>query len=398
MDINEGHVEGHEDLESVNGLEQVLACISVKVITKASGFQYARIEIKLDGVNVCTSSEEQEVKDYMKRRRALVSGKSAAQQDPVKLEDFHEEWQEISEQLVRIMKGKAVFRKEFERAGLIDGGDFSEYTIPPEADEIEASDCVISRASISNCGTQLNAIHKGLGYLVRTGQLKGYQFQINAVPVSVQCMIKKFQAFSQLIKLGEFTCPSGMLWASDPCYDQDPRLGTFLTGAQGTWCAYSTRQGQGSWGDRSASILIVREGEDPIDYLSGNQPEEWMPAGDCSVDSGQAGFFDQGSFQGSGGADPVFYEGCAEKTLNYLSAGVHRNGLGAVSSSGDGDGGYLIRAVKDRSGKLLASRIFFYEPSPQEDAFWKSKYAEKVQQVLDQSVDPRKKTHRSPIL
>lgn len=94
------------------------------------------------------------------------------------------------------------------------------------------------------------------------------------------------------------------------------------------------------------------------------------------VDSGQAGFFDQAKFElvASSGNNhrndtpehEDFYEACGEKTLGSESWGVV-NSMGAVSSSGYGDGGYPLYVRRDEDGKIVEARIVYISDQPDEE-------------------------------
>lgn len=231
------------------------------------------------------------------------------------------------------------------------------------------------RISASNAGFGLARIAKALQHLQNAGLLAGWSASFEGQPADLEQAGCALETKAHLVRLGTFECKSGKLWASDPCYEQDPDLGIHLDGAKGTWTAWSTRRGCGDWGDRCSCILIARDGADPIEWLAGAR-SPWEFAGHCSVDSGQAGFFDAESFKGEGGEDDDFYSGCAGATLGFAGAGAHPNGMGCASSSGDGDGGYSIEAAYE-NGQIAAARILFYEPTPEEGLAWKKELAKK---------------------
>lgn len=245
------------------------------------------------------------------------------------------------------------------------------------------------RISASNAAFGLARIAESLRHLQSAGLLAGWSASFECQPADLEQLGAAFESKAHLVSLGQFECKSGKLWASDPCYEQDPDLGAHLKGAKGSWSAWSTRRGCGDWGDRCSSILIVRDGDDPLEWLAGTR-SGWERAGHCSVDSGQAGFFDAKSFKGEGGEDEDFYRGCTGATLGFTGAGVHPNGMGCASSSGDGDGGYTIVAAYE-NGQISAARILFYEPTHEEEHAWKKALAEKEAAALGKAADPAPK-------
>lgn len=118
------------------------------------------------------------------------------------------------------------------------------------------------------------------------------------------------------------------------------------------------------WRGRIAYLHIRHESvrNEPIDPFSFVKNEEL----NVGVDSGQAGFFDLAKFE-LVAADKEhkdtpehedFYEACGEKTLGFESWGTVQ-GMGAVSSSGYGDGGYTLCERRNEAGELIEARIVY---------------------------------------
>ena len=183
--------------------------------------------------------------------------------------------------------------------------------------------------------------------------------------------------------VGYFTVESGKLRITDPCYDD----GTWCMGdvedvADGLWEGFVIMRQSGFGGLRPGELLAFN-----IEEVRRPTPEgmTWarMPF-EVGVDSGQAGIFDWGSFpHGARGEDGAynkdsFYDACCRVTLGeelhprvqarrvqklvFLhdrkpAAGtVH--GMGVVSQSGDGDGGYRCFVAR-KNGKVVAVKIPF---------------------------------------
>lgn len=242
----------------------------------------------------------------------------------------------------------------------------------------------VRRFGATNLEFDAMSIARRLDFLVKECKLAGYAFECCGAGIDFPLWGKSNEQAAQLVGLGSFDCPSGKLWVSDPCYAQDERLGVFLDGAAGRWDAYGMKKGQGGWGDRCSGVMAVRAGLDPLDFLCDGGA--WEEAGSASVDSGQAGFFDAaGSFDPkiSGGDDDAFYDACCGVTLGEIGFGAHPNGLGALSSSGDGDGCYPVLAAKGPGGDLLAVRILFYEQDLKETEAYRALAAQKAAMELD---------------
>ncbi len=144
----------------------------------------------------------------------------------------------------------------------------------------------------------------------------------------------------------------------DPCYDitddvtNYSELGKFLGG---TYDCYATISDEGAWGDRVASLKIVRHNDEVINFeddLNG-----------IAVDSGQAGFFLKDKYDDNA-SSKIWYDGVCEITTKDENCG-DVDGWGVVSSTGFGDGFYkvLVSKVKDvADGEYLnGAEIIFIE-------------------------------------
>lgn len=145
----------------------------------------------------------------------------------------------------------------------------------------------------------------------------------------------------------------------DPCYDISDDiinysvLGEFLGG---TYDCYATISQEGDWwGDRVASLKIVRHNDAAINFeddLNG-----------IAVDSGQAGFFLKGKYDDNA-SSKIWYDSVCKITTKDDNCGIVDN-WGVVSSTGFGDGYYkvLVSKVKDVAyGEYLnGAEIIFIE-------------------------------------
>lgn len=118
------------------------------------------------------------------------------------------------------------------------------------------------------------------------------------------------------------------------------------------------------WTGRVAYLHIRHESvrDEPIDPFAFVKNEELH----VGVDSGQAGFFDLDAFKlvaaekdhNDTPEHEAFYEECGEQTLGSSNWGVVQ-GMGAVSSSGYGDGGYTLCERRNAEGLLIEARIVY---------------------------------------
>jgi hypothetical protein len=139
--------------------------------------------------------------------------------------------------------------------------------------------------------------------------------------------------------IGEFKSESGAFRVADPCYTPDTWcLGVLARVAPGVWKAYvKTDPEEG----RVARLLVIHE-TCVVDGVTSQLVLNKKLKADIGVDSGQAGFFDTTFNTWGRDGDDSAYEAICELTLDTPeSAGVCE--LGAVSSSGYGDGSYVCR-------------------------------------------------------
>ena len=179
--------------------------------------------------------------------------------------------------------------------------------------------------------------------------------------------------------LGEFET-NGELHVSDPCYDLD--LGPMLTDTvevkPGKWLAWVEVSDEGRWGKRVSHLYASHISRAVSVY------DPWGESihDQIAVDSGQAGFFDPAHYRRDGDAtgyawptgeeyewlrkmsetDP-WYAMCCAKTTR-ADAGIVPGGC--VSSSGFGDGTYLLFAQQDEAGVTDALLLEFISPDEDE--------------------------------
>jgi len=159
-----------------------------------------------------------------------------------------------------------------------------------------------------------------------------------------------------------FEVGSGKMRMSDPCYTRDD--GVYRNAAMtvpvrnGTWYAVVERSD-----GRIATLCVYHEDVAPC--------REGEPVGEdrFGVDSGQFGFFDDAEYpQGEVGeySDPQsFYARCCTATSGKQLFGAV-DGVGVVSSSGDGDGSYRVTGRKI-GDEYVSLRVVFIGEEDEED-------------------------------
>lgn len=160
--------------------------------------------------------------------------------------------------------------------------------------------------------------------------------------------------------LGTFQVTSGRLRVTDPCYERDTWCaGVIDNVVRGEWGAtVFLKDTSGGWGVRVWVLEVQALGATRI-LLPWERTEF-----EVGVDSGQAGFFDDVMFKGRD-QDEEFYDRVCDVTCSedrLVPAGTI-DGVGVVSSSGYGDGGYVCEFRRGEDGRVVAARIIFIDES-----------------------------------
>lgn len=153
--------------------------------------------------------------------------------------------------------------------------------------------------------------------------------------------------------IDSFKVSSGRVAVSDPCYDC---ASVDVQAKNGDWVGYAETSDEGSWGKRVSKILVHHHSFSPVGGRY--DVEEHL----ISVDSGQAGVFDGGSY--SGGDDEGWYDRSCKVTLSKVGFGYTNDGF--VSSSGYGDGAYDCIVYK-KDGKAIAVEVTFIDHSNKDE-------------------------------
>lgn len=158
------------------------------------------------------------------------------------------------------------------------------------------------------------------------------------------------------ISLGSFFVTGNKIHVSDPCYDYDsPGSATIANVLSGEYLAKLTLYNMANWGTRVARLSIYHANHKNI-----------VPniCTDCviSVDSGQAGFFDDDYYKENQGGDfgnitTLFGLACS-LTLSKNRGGIMLD-KGVVSETGFGDGSYSLYIGKNEAGKIVSASIIF---------------------------------------
>ena len=155
---------------------------------------------------------------------------------------------------------------------------------------------------------------------------------------------------------------SGNLIVTDPCYE----VGSYnveVPAVNGRWKVFDVTENHGSWGWRVEQLTALHE-----DWFGAKVEDTYEDEYLIGVDSGQAGIFDFDYFKDSKKhGESTFYNECCDITLKD-NIGIIKDKLGVVSSSGFGDGEYLVTVTKDRkTGDAVQVNIKFIEHEDEEN-------------------------------
>jgi hypothetical protein len=150
---------------------------------------------------------------------------------------------------------------------------------------------------------------------------------------------------------------------TDPCYERPEvtnRNNAVVDVEPGLWEAEIVLSNEGSWGDRVAELKVAHAHYN-------KEPREFLTT--CGVDSGQLGVFDYTKYPiGVDGYnwdydDPEnWYRRACNETHDEKNpskkAGIVES-MGAVSSSGFGDGAYEVLVARNGEDKVVGIKVVF---------------------------------------
>lgn len=160
---------------------------------------------------------------------------------------------------------------------------------------------------------------------------------------------------------GQFTLSQSVMRVTDPCYTRGTWCSGNLDALPGTWHAsYTTESSEG----RVASLIVRHSSVAGISLGDINEKTDI----DVGVDSGQAGFFDDEFYPHDENEfeyeSDTFYGICCEASGGDCIVTLPNSGnpvnVGAVTSSGYGDGGYNCY-VSTVNGVVVAAKIVFID-------------------------------------
>lgn len=159
-----------------------------------------------------------------------------------------------------------------------------------------------------------------------------------------------------------FEVTSGKIIVTDPCYEFDEE--NVIPAKNGTWTMSVNTNNQGV----IAELIVLHS-----DYYKVGAVERILDM-TCPVDSGQAGVFDADLYSKYQGGEYDDMESFYGRACHLTCETKEQNGvvimggtaIGAVSSSGYGDGNYEVAGFYD-GDELYGIRVYFDNYSEDED-------------------------------
>lgn len=181
------------------------------------------------------------------------------------------------------------------------------------------------------------------------------------------------QGIDTVAPLGSFKVESSQIRVTDPCYENEGSA-IFLKATPGVWQA-STLIGPTAWNRRNKELRIWHESETEAVFTENETAFVRHPKY-AGVDSGQCGFFDASKFPDDTAqfecAEGTFYGRCCDTTgkedSSAVGGGVLPDGVGVLTSSGYGDGGYSVFVLYDDGGSAVAAVIYFISDDDEDDS------------------------------
>ena len=170
---------------------------------------------------------------------------------------------------------------------------------------------------------------------------------------------------------------------SDPCYTIPTWCQIVLKDVkEGEYYPFVKKSNQGGWGERISCLCVIHE-----DHINDTELKWRKKMGDVGVDSGQCGIFSKDTFKNDTIVESIvtpktdfilgncdregdkWYEKMCQFTLSEDSWGMYDNGV--VSSSGIGDGSYLLFVIRDKKKKVVGMLINYLIEDHIDGEFWK---------------------------
>lgn len=167
--------------------------------------------------------------------------------------------------------------------------------------------------------------------------------------------------------LGSFHVDCGKVRVSDPCYAYayDRGCCTVENVLDGEYVALVEYAEDTAFGTRVSCLIVIH-----YDYLDEDDKINYMEMHEVSVDSGQMSIFDNEFYRQNYRGDfydlRSFYGRICNMTLGEDLAGMYDD-KGVASSSGYGDGVYLLKVGRNKRKQAVAFLIEFIRIDEEEE-------------------------------
>lgn len=164
----------------------------------------------------------------------------------------------------------------------------------------------------------------------------------------------------RLVRLGSFELSQPTLRISDPCYEVGTWCADTTEALPGTYDAYVFSKFDDGWNQIHRPGLLAIFHESVPESQRDIEMFRTLPViCNAGVDSGQCGFYDDAKYPRDREEleydDTKFYGRCCNLTLETNDGGGIIDGMGVVSMTFIGDGGYPCYALKNEEGLVIAA-------------------------------------------
>lgn len=165
------------------------------------------------------------------------------------------------------------------------------------------------------------------------------------------------------ILVGQINLHSGVVDITDPCYNKDVWCRMQTEVKPGTYNCYSYVGEDADWGKRVwlNQIVIADDADSVATEEKVSKNRSWRNIGKIGVDAGLAGFFDEkpdfGDEEWDSLCDWMLDDEKNSACSSYIKDFNGKDGF--WTTSGIGDGGYDVFAIRNTKGQIVALEIRF---------------------------------------
>lgn len=162
---------------------------------------------------------------------------------------------------------------------------------------------------------------------------------------------------------GSFTT-AGTILCTDPCYCPGVHCTALVRVKPGKWNSAVERGESGTWGARTAALIVAHESL-PVSAVRLSSAWRAYTTATIGVDAGCVGFYDAAAYAATYDASVRGLDG-SQWPAEFDAIDMARGGFGVVSTSGYGDGSYVVYGVV-HAGEVMALACVFCPADEDED-------------------------------